>query len=213
MDVHPPEHPIRSLRDFGMAILTVTCGIIIALGLESALQSWHDRALAENARAEFRAEITENRRNVENQIAESVPILDWMTQAIGAATARLDHKPYQIRELRTARSFPHLPQTAWDTALATQAIAHLRFDEVRALSKVYAEQTGLNEVIERARDQWISLASYGDPATLGQMPDETVRKGLGDVTVAYSYAAAIAASEKRLLDVYVKALAALNPDE
>jgi hypothetical protein len=48
MDVHPPEHPIRPLRDFGMAILTVTCGIIIALGLESALQSRHDRAIAES---------------------------------------------------------------------------------------------------------------------------------------------------------------------
>lgn len=31
MDIHPPHHPIRSVRDFLLQSFTVTCGIIIAL--------------------------------------------------------------------------------------------------------------------------------------------------------------------------------------
>jgi hypothetical protein len=209
MDIHPPEHPIRSLRDFGMAILTVTCGIIIALGLESALQSRHDRALADSAREEFRAEITENRHNIEAQIQASAPVLEWMKNTLDAGTARLAHKPYKLTALGTSRGFPRLPQTAWDTALATQAIAHLRFAEVRALSNVYSKQTAVNDVIARARDQWIALASYGDLADLEAAPDATIRRGLGDLSVAYSYTATIVDSEKHLLDSYVVALTAL----
>jgi hypothetical protein len=213
MDIHPPEHPIRSLRDFGMAILTVTCGIIIALGLESAMQSRHDRALADSAREEFRAEITENRHNIEAQIQASAPVLEWMKDTMNAATARLAHKAYKLTPLGLSRGFPRLPQTAWDTALATQAIAHLRFDEVRAISNVYSKQTAVNDVIARARDQWIMLASYGDDADLEAAPDATIRKGLGDLSVAYSYATTIVDSEQRLLDTYLKALAAMNPKE
>jgi hypothetical protein len=213
MDIHPPEHPIRSLRDFGMAILTVTCGIIIALGLEGALQKHHDRVLADSARAEFRAEISENRRNIQGQIQEAVPIFDWMQLAVTAAKARLAHQPNQFPAPLASRSFPHLPQNAWDTALATQAIAHMSFSEVRALSTVYAQQTALNDVIARARDQWITLASYGDTSALAALPDETVRKGTGDLLVAYGYTATIVDSEKHLLESYDKAMAALNPDE
>jgi hypothetical protein len=68
-------------------------------------------------------------------------------------------------------------------------------------------------VIARARDQWIMLASYGDDADLEAAPDATIRKGLGDLSVAYSYATTIVDSEQRLLDTYLKALAAMNPKE
>jgi hypothetical protein len=65
MDIHPPEHPIRSVRDFLVQMFTVTCGIIIALGLE-ALVTWRsDASLASVTRADFRAEISENLANLE----------------------------------------------------------------------------------------------------------------------------------------------------
>jgi hypothetical protein len=98
-----------------------------------------------------------------------------------------------------------LPTTAWDTALATQAIEHLSFSEVRVLSKVYAQETALNELTIRARDQWVSLASYGEPSDWPNASDTTVRQGLGDLHIAYSFADALADSEKQLLDSYSKA--------
>jgi hypothetical protein len=205
MDIHPPEHPIRSLRDFGVHIFTITCGIVIALGLESLVQRHHEARLADKAREEFSVEIAENRAAVTTSIAQLQHDLQWLQALSDAATARLHHQPYQLpAEIRT-RSFLHLSTTAWDTALATQAIEHLSFAEVRALSKVYAQETTLNELTIQARDQWVSLASYGEPSDWPDASEVTVRKGLGDLHIAYSFADTLADSEKQLLDSYTKA--------
>ena len=60
MDIHPPEHPIRSFRDFAVQIFTVTCGIIIALGLEALVVHRHEARLLRETRAEFSAEIQDS---------------------------------------------------------------------------------------------------------------------------------------------------------
>jgi hypothetical protein len=205
MDIHPPEHPIRSLRDFGIHIFTITCGIIIALGLESLLQRHHEARLADKAREEFGVEIAENRASLTTNLAELQQDLQWLRAISAAATARLHHQAYQLPAEIQSRTFLRLSTTAWDTALATQAIEHLSFAEVRALSKVYAQETTLNELTVRARDQWVSLASYGEPSDWPDASEATVRHGLGDLHIAYSFADTIADSERQLLESYKKA--------
>jgi len=205
MDIHPPEHPIRSLRDFGIHIFTITCGIIIALGLESLVQRHHEARLADKAREEFVVQIAENRASLTANLTELQRDLQWLQAISDAATARLHHQPYHLPTEIQPRSFIRLATTAWDTALATQAIEHLSFAEVRALSKVYAQETTLNDLSVRARDQWVSLASYGEPSDWPDASEETIRKGLGDLHIAYSFADTIADSDRQLLDSYTKA--------
>jgi hypothetical protein len=209
MDIHAPEHPIRSLRDFGIHIFTITCGIVIALGLESLVQRHHEMRLADKAREEFSVEIAENRASVGSNLAELQKDLQWLHGLSESATARLHHQPYQLPSEIQARTFMRLPTTAWDTALATQAIEHLSFAEVRALSKVYALETSLNELSIRARDQWVSLASYGEPSDWPNASDATVRQGLGDLHIASSFADTLEDTEQQLLDSYTTAEALL----
>ena len=56
MDIHPP-HPIHTWKDFGIQLVTITAGILIALSLEGVRESIHDRAIVREARENIRREI------------------------------------------------------------------------------------------------------------------------------------------------------------
>jgi len=68
MDIHPP-HPIHSWKDFGVQLITITAGILIALSLEGVRESIRDRALVREARENIRREIADNKREVDNEIS------------------------------------------------------------------------------------------------------------------------------------------------
>ncbi len=39
LDVHPPHQPVHGWRDFLIHLLTITVGLLIALGLEAVAES------------------------------------------------------------------------------------------------------------------------------------------------------------------------------
>jgi hypothetical protein len=207
MDIHPPEHPIRSVRDFLVQMFTVTCGIIIALGLE-ALVTWRsDASLASVTRADFRAEISENLANLEQVKPGMQSDFTWMSAMISYGEAKMRHVPGHEPALIGARSFISLPKSAWDTALATQAIHHLRFAEARQLASTYSKQAALNDLEDHAIYQWLTLTGWGDPDALN---DADLRVALGELRVAAAYTGSILATEEKVIASYRAALGALG---
>ncbi len=207
MDIHPPEHPIRSVRDFLLQIFTVTCGIVIALGLEGLLNWDSDRALARVTRADFRAEISANLANLTRLRPGDEDNFKWMLAVIAYGEARLKHQQAKQPAFLTERSFTALPKAAWDTALATQAIHRLRFDEARALAAAYSGQAALNDLESHAEDQWVTLAAYGD---LDSLQEQEARAALGAMRISAAYAGSMLAAETRVMASYKAALAALE---
>ena len=57
MDIHPPEGPTNSLKDFAIHIVVVTIGILIALGLEGVREMVYAHTLVRETRENFRREI------------------------------------------------------------------------------------------------------------------------------------------------------------
>ena len=41
MDVHPPQHPLHTWRDFFIRIATIVVGLLIAIGLEQTVELFH----------------------------------------------------------------------------------------------------------------------------------------------------------------------------
>jgi hypothetical protein len=211
MDIHPPHHPIRSVRDFLLQIFTVTVGIIIALGLE-ALLTWHnDRALAAVARADFVGELTDNLHSLDTVLPNDTAALAWMTATIAWGEARLQHRTLPKPQPPGSRSFATMSNAAWDTALATQAIHRLRFDEARKLSDAYSTQVTLNDFTSRAEQQWIAMSSFaGDPEAL---QDADARAALGQLKVAAAYAQTLASLEEKVMGEYKAALLELRKSQ
>ena len=64
MDVHAPEHRVSGLRDFLVHMFTITCGLLIALGLENAAEAWHHRNEKREAEEKIRQELKENQQSI-----------------------------------------------------------------------------------------------------------------------------------------------------
>jgi hypothetical protein len=208
MDIHPPEHPIRSLRDFLVQIFTVTVGIIIALGLEGLVTWRSDVALARAARADFTAELTANVEKISNQLPGMKSDMSWMTATISWGEAKLKHQTNKPEPASPdGRSFVVMANAAWDTALATQAIHHLRFTEARSLATAYTGQKVMNDMTLRAEDQWIGLAAFsGDAQSLS---DADERAGLAALRIAATYTQSLINLEQRVMAQQKAALAEL----
>ncbi len=210
MDIHPPEHPIRSLRDFAVQIFTVTCGIVIALGLEAFVASRHEAHLLRETRQDFLAEMNDCIEKLQNVHGLVDHDTKWMQATLDWGEARLKHQPGKAPDFPDGRSFTVLPVSAWTTAQATQVLPLMRFAELRALAKAYNGGVAFNELSNRAREQWVGMAKFAD---LDSLTDDQVRAGLGELRVTLVYTISLAKFEEKLIAEYQDAEKEINKAE
>jgi hypothetical protein len=130
-----------------------------------------------------------------------------MLSMIVYGEARLKHEQAKQPALLTERNFTALPKAAWDTAMATQAIHRLRFDEARALAAAYSGQASLNDLESHAEDQWVTMAAYGD---VDGLQDQEFRTALGALRVSAAYTGSMLNAEAHVIEGYKTALKALR---
>ncbi len=210
MDIHPPTHPIRSVRDFLLHIFTITCGILIALGLDQVVEKRRDEALAAQARQEFRTEIDTNREKLREAFQDEAALEKGLQAWIDYGEARRRHDtptaPTAIGGLATRR-FARLSSSAWQSAVATQAVAKLDFNQVQAVSAAYTRQQALQVITDHAVEQWIEISGFGDPQT---MSDPEWGNGVRVLRIALAYAHTIATNAALLEKDYDRAEAVLR---
>ena len=206
MDVDPPEKPIKSLKDFAVHILTVTIGILIALGLDALVAAYSHHKLVEHARADFRAEFTQNRAKLALAATAYQTTKQELEGLIAYGQARLANQPGTPTTIQPIRSFVILSSTAWETATATQAFLYLPFSETRDISAAYSRQQFYNAMAARAEEQWFSLASVDDPKDVAAAD---IKPALDKTAVAYSYLLSLQVIQGQLMQDYDRALKAM----
>jgi hypothetical protein len=206
LEIDPPEKPIKSLKDFGIHIMTVTIGILIALGLDALVDAYRHHELIAHARADFRAEFTQNRNKLKLQETAEKAVKQELEGLIAYGTAKLEGKQATPPAIQPTRAFVVLPSTAWETATATQAFLYLPFAETREISAAYSRQQIFNAMEAHAEDQWFTLAGVGDPAQVG---GTDLRPALEKITIAYAYLISLQVTEGQLMQDYDRALKAM----
>ena len=85
LDVHVPDHKLGGVRDFVIHILTITVGLLIALGLEASVEALHHRHQRNEADETIRQELRENRDTLSKaraemkvEVANMVRVLDFL---------------------------------------------------------------------------------------------------------------------------------------
>jgi len=68
LDVHPPHAPTHTWRDFFIHIATIVIGLLIAIGLEQAVEALHHHHLAHQARERLESERESNQGSNEFNI-------------------------------------------------------------------------------------------------------------------------------------------------
>ena len=168
MDIHPP-HAIHSWKDFGVQLVTITAGILIALSLEGIRESLHDRALVREARENIRREITDNQREVDGEITAIPGRAKKLDAALRFANELLQTKRTEVHQIELGLNFPTLRAASWQTADRTGALAHMDYAEVQKYAELYAFQEFLTAQHRRAIESLsaaigiVTASEDGDP--------------------------------------------------
>lgn len=157
MDLHVPEAPIRSLKDFLLHILIVTIGILIALGLEQAVEAYHRAKLAHDAVESFSKELTDDREEMDAEVADMPHVRDTIAAMI--ATLQSPH-PEPIKY--PAIHYNVMSTASWEAAVATQALNELPYDTVHGFAQAYGILRIFDDVGRKALEEWQQLHNYGD---------------------------------------------------
>ncbi len=168
LDVHPPEHGIHGVRDFAIHLMTITVGLLIALGLENAVEAMHHRHQRKEAEATLRQEIADNQGKLSRILESSKTTHDNMVRTLLFLQARRDGERGNPSGISFSFSETPLESTGWRTALATGAISYMEPADVRKFAGAYQEQQLFEEAEVRALEHIERLDTF-----IPQKPDPT----------------------------------------
>jgi hypothetical protein len=163
MDLHVPEGPVRSIKDFLIHIGIVTLGILIALGLEQLVEAHHRAHLAHEAVDGFRRELTSDiadlKEVLESNSAVHKQIAEWIADLSSPTPHAMDDYP--------GVHFDIIPTASWDTALATQALGELSYERTHLYAVAYDSLRVFVDAQRRGLADWQDIQLFGkDPAAM-----------------------------------------------
>jgi len=136
MEIHHPDKPIHSKKDFIVHMLTVVLGILLALGFEDMVQWGHHRALVREAKTNLATEIALNSKALSDGLPEILArkdklekILDFLQQM---EKGKSPHGSFSF-----GWSGFDLYSTAWKTAETSGATAYLSYDDLKGYTELY----------------------------------------------------------------------------
>lgn len=161
MEIHTPEGPTHSFRDFAIHIGIVTIGILIALGLEGIRETVHEHSQREETRELFEREIQDNSVKLRKEKAvlkESISSLDSTLKNMPT----LAKNPQEIKD-RVKAIQPGLysmSSTSWDTALSTGVLGHMKTNEVNRFANVALSAHAYTDLCNKTLDQWLATEAF-----------------------------------------------------
>ena len=148
MEIHAPEGPVNSVKDFLVHISIVTVGILIALGLEGLREAVHNRHLVRETRESVHTEMGYDLDHAALECGRVTRYRDALKRLVDAMPGLAqDHQAAFRQELNSDRNPGYvLVANSWEAALSTGVLAHMPPAEVAAYAygaegmRVYAAQ-------------------------------------------------------------------------
>jgi hypothetical protein len=200
MEVHAPEHPVQTWRDFLRHIVIVTIGILIALSLEGLLEWRHHRSMVREARENIRREIEGNLENVQKLVADGPRVERELADILAYIDAPLGSRPkpsgfFIPMKLVSAAS--------WNSAQATGAVTYMSFDEVQRYAAVYDLQQHFSTIQQQLLRDSILMGTSPNFDRLAARDLESWREKVRTGQVAYQ---AELQSAESLVQLYQRTL-------
>ena len=166
MDIHKPK-AAHNLREFAIELGTIVCGILIALGLEQAVE-W----------AHWQQEVAEQRERIEAERSSIVGAMNSRSVLEGCIHRRLEDvstiidrhdagRPLNIIGPVGRPTYNSASTAAWTTAIANHAVSHMPAEEQANLADTYLGYEAFTLLTNNERDAWRSLQiiDYGAKLT------------------------------------------------
>jgi hypothetical protein len=157
LDVHPPHKAIGNAGEFFLHLFTITIGLLIAVGIEAAVEHHQRRELAREARETMTEEIRKNAGSIKDALADIATEQQKLKEnlaAVGKVQLNPNDPSAENLHLDISYSTTGLEDTGWKTAQATGALAFMPYAESKQYSGIYGvEQTFLKEQDQLSDDE------------------------------------------------------------
>jgi hypothetical protein len=160
LDVHPPHEKMHGFKDFLLHLLTITIGLLIALGLEGCVEQWKQRELKKDADIKLRQEIRDNAEEIVLTHKANATEQANLTKIVDFLSARKKNQPYDTHQLRLDFTMGGLKSASWKTAAATGALGFMEYDQVQRYAAVYQLQDKYSALQDQTIDEYLQLQSY-----------------------------------------------------
>lgn len=169
MEIHRPK-AAHSWREFAIEIGTIICGILIALGLEQAIEwsHWHK-------------EVAETRETIRSELARDLGVLEFVRLQDPCVNQRLallkdwaDGKAQvasdNLSSMQNRALMPRLSASAWDVAKSGAVAARMATSDRLLYGSLYERLATESAIMDGEREAWGQLARYSGKGKLN--PDE-----------------------------------------
>lgn len=181
MEIHKPK-AAHSVREFLTEIGTIVCGILIALGLEQAVEAWHWHEVVGEEREALRDEIGQLRGAMKGRF-ELEPCFVARLAEVKEIVRRHDgNQPLGITGSMGRPLYPPTPRPLWELAVADQSLSHMKLAEKRRFTDAYNWLSVYDPITNDERTAWRTLQVLNHAETLTAADWSTVRE-------AYEHAA------------------------
>ena len=136
MEIHKPK-ATHSWREFAVEIGTIVCGILIALGLEQAVEAWHWHEAVGEEREALRDEIGHLRAAMSGRFELEPCYVNRLADVKEVIRRHDADEPLRIIGPLGRPLYPPTPHPLWDLAVADQSLAHMKLFEKRRFTDAY----------------------------------------------------------------------------
>ena len=177
MEVHPPHQPIHSWRDFFIHLITITIGLLIALGLEGLVEQAHHHSLVKEAREDLRSEMKSNHERLAVDLTAVRADEQRLIGDVKTLLALRSGGAIKGRPVDYSSSWKSFGNSAWKTAGSSGALIYLDFETERDLEDVYSLQDDVvsASALRIQRDHALAVAPISIGLDTGQVTKEEIQ--------------------------------------
>jgi len=157
LDVHAPQHTPNGVRDFLIHLLTITAGLLIALGLEASVEAMHHRHQRIEAEAVIRDEIKSNAEKIDQDTPGFKEEMAGMNRVLQALESMSQGKPGTLDEKDFVFHQAPMQDAAWRTAASTGVLSYMDYAKVERFSEAYKEQDQLEAMEKQTLEDYLLL--------------------------------------------------------
>ncbi len=144
MEIHTPDAPVHSVRDFIVHLLMISVGVLIALGAEGIVEAIHHHHVVEQARSNLVAEMRSNHETLDDNLPKLKKNEQLLSQTIEDLQKLKADRKFKTRDINMNLNFFILSDSSWRTAQATGALALMNYQQAEDWAGYYDVQTLLN---------------------------------------------------------------------
>jgi hypothetical protein len=161
MEIHGPEGPTNSFKDFAIHIIIVTIGILIALGLEGIRETIHEHRVVRDARENFQAEFQANRNHLDKELKNDQTTLDQIGRIVtDLPTLRSNPSQFALRVAELKPSGYFFSNSRWESALSTGALGQMSVDEVNQYAEINFLVRTYTSLESQSSTDWGNLEAF-----------------------------------------------------